>query len=53
MSFCGPFNDVVVSLMATLANQERLRISDRCIRMDSVPGRCCLMTRALKNAGAA
>jgi DNA invertase Pin-like site-specific DNA recombinase len=26
---CGPFNDVVVSLMATLAKQERLRISER------------------------
>ena len=26
---CGPFKDVVVSLMATLAKQERLRISER------------------------
>lgn len=26
---CGPFRDVVVSLMATLAKQERLRISER------------------------
>src|SRR3954447_6653385 len=26
---CGPFKDVVISLMATLAKQERLRISDR------------------------
>lgn len=26
---CGPFKDVVVSLMATLARQERLRISER------------------------
>src|SRR5438309_4274182 len=26
---CGPFKDVVVSLMATLVKQERLRISDR------------------------
>src|SRR3954449_5455207 len=26
---CGPFRDVVISLMATLAKQERLRISER------------------------
>jgi DNA invertase Pin-like site-specific DNA recombinase len=26
---CGPFKDVVISLMATLARQERLRISER------------------------
>src|SRR3954447_17871299 len=26
---CGPFKDVVISLMATLAKQERLRISER------------------------
>jgi len=26
---CGPFKDVVVSLMATLAKQERVRISER------------------------
>ena len=26
---CGPFKDVVVALMATLAKQERLRISER------------------------
>lgn len=26
---CGPFRDVVVSLMASLAKQERLRISER------------------------
>lgn len=26
---CGPFKDVVISLMATLAKQERVRISDR------------------------
>jgi DNA invertase Pin-like site-specific DNA recombinase len=26
---CGPLKDVVVSLMATLASQERIRISDR------------------------
>jgi DNA invertase Pin-like site-specific DNA recombinase len=26
---CGPFKDVVVSLMATIAKQERLRISER------------------------
>src|SRR3954469_7094863 len=26
---CGPFKDVLISLMATLAKQERLRISDR------------------------
>jgi DNA invertase Pin-like site-specific DNA recombinase len=26
---CGPFKDVVVSIMATLAKQERLRISER------------------------
>jgi hypothetical protein len=29
LDFCGPFENVVVSLMATLAKQERLRISDR------------------------
>ena len=26
---CGPFKDVVISLMATLAKQEKLRISER------------------------
>jgi DNA invertase Pin-like site-specific DNA recombinase len=26
---CGPFKDVVISFMATLAKQERLRISER------------------------
>jgi DNA invertase Pin-like site-specific DNA recombinase len=26
---CGPFKDVVIALMATLAKQERLRISER------------------------
>jgi DNA invertase Pin-like site-specific DNA recombinase len=26
---CGPFKDVVISLMATLAKQERIRISER------------------------
>jgi DNA invertase Pin-like site-specific DNA recombinase len=26
---CGPFKDVIVSLMATLAKQERIRISER------------------------
>lgn len=29
MDSCGPFKDVVISLMATLAKQERLRISER------------------------
>jgi DNA invertase Pin-like site-specific DNA recombinase len=28
---CGPFKDVVISLMATLAKQERIRISERTI----------------------
>ena len=28
---CGPFRDVVVSLMATIAKQERIRISERTI----------------------
>jgi DNA invertase Pin-like site-specific DNA recombinase len=28
---CGPFKDVVISLMATLARQERMRISERTI----------------------
>jgi DNA invertase Pin-like site-specific DNA recombinase len=31
LNFCGPFKDVVISLMATLAKQERTRISERTI----------------------
>jgi DNA invertase Pin-like site-specific DNA recombinase len=31
LNSCGPFKDVVVSLMATLAKQERTRISERTI----------------------
>ena len=31
MDSCGPFKDVVISLMATLAKQERIRISERTI----------------------
>jgi hypothetical protein len=54
---CGPFKDVVVSLMATLAKHERLRISERtkaglqrAVRAGKVLGRPKLYRRGVAEA---